>query len=294
MQAAFTVVATCGETVGKAFTDVNALPTVSPQVATTVKAACMAEGARAAPHEFDMVTALRLVTKPGVERWPVKTGVDRDTVLVGKNMIDGQKLQSGIVDATIEELARIPRPADMLPVTQLFPKYQERRRGPVEFTVWRIECDIIAVKQEADGDYHLVLLGASGKQMIGEVPTPSAPFVGANCPWLANMKVARKAVDSKLIAHLSPHDFVQLDDMLVPRESLTDSPLQPLAIERLPMSFITPEAADAVDMPTFAAKVKPTPARITGVGFFDKVHGQTGVAPLNGIELHPILKIEWL
>lgn len=34
------------------------------------------------------------------------------------------------------------------------------------------------------------------------------------------------------------------------------------------------------------------PAKITGVGFFDRLHGQTGVAP-NGIELHPILAIEF-
>jgi hypothetical protein len=32
-------------------------------------------------------------------------------------------------------------------------------------------------------------------------------------------------------------------------------------------------------------------ATITGVGFFDVLHGQTGVAP-NGIELHPVLKVE--
>src|SRR6267143_2003210 len=29
---------------------------------------------------------------------------------------------------------------------------------------------------------------------------------------------------------------------------------------------------------------------VTGVGFFDHIHGQTGVAP-NGIELHPILQV---
>jgi hypothetical protein len=51
---------------------------------------------------------------------------------------------------------------------------------------------------------------------------------------------------------------------------------------------------EALEMPTFEAKVKPTAARITGVGFFDRIHGATGASPLNGIELHPILKIEWL
>lgn len=277
-----------------AFTDVNRLPTVSDQVAATIEAACMAEGARGMPADLEMMVPLRIVTKPGVERWPLKTGTDRDTVLVGKNVIDGHKLQTGVVDATIEELDRIPRPADMRPQSELFPRYQERRRGPVEFTVWRVECDIISVKQEADGDYHLVLLGAGGKQMIAEVPTPRAPFVAANCPWLENIRVARQAVDDKLIATLSPHDFVQLDDMLVPRDAVIGAPLQPLALERLPPSFVTRDALDAEDMPTFAAKVKPTRTRITGVGFFDKVHGQTGVSPLNGIELHPILKIEWL
>jgi len=111
------------------------------------------------------------------------------------------------------------------------------------------------------------------------------------------MRVARKSVDDKLIAPLKPHDFVQMDDTLVPRAAVLDAPLQPLAMEMLPPSFVTPESAEpfASDgMPTFQAKVKPTRARITGVGFFDRVHDQTGVSPLNGIELHPILKIEWL
>jgi hypothetical protein len=33
--------------------------------------------------------------------------------------------------------------------------------------------------------------------------------------------------------------------------------------------------------------------RITGIGFFDFLHGQSGVAP-NGIELHPVLRIDVL
>jgi hypothetical protein len=47
-------------------------------------------------------------------------------------------------------------------------------------------------------------------------------------------------------------------------------------------------------MPTFKTAVSPTRARITGVGFFDKVHGQMGVSQANGIEIHPVLKVEWL
>ncbi len=35
----------------------------------------------------------------------------------------------------------------------------------------------------------------------------------------------------------------------------------------------------------------PVRAALTGVGFFDFIHGQTGVAP-NGIELHPLLHFE--
>jgi hypothetical protein len=35
---------------------------------------------------------------------------------------------------------------------------------------------------------------------------------------------------------------------------------------------------------------RPLRVSITGVGFFDKIHGQKGVAP-NGIELHPVLAI---
>jgi hypothetical protein len=35
---------------------------------------------------------------------------------------------------------------------------------------------------------------------------------------------------------------------------------------------------------------RPLRVSITGVGFFDKIHGQKGVAP-NGIELHPVLGV---
>lgn len=36
----------------------------------------------------------------------------------------------------------------------------------------------------------------------------------------------------------------------------------------------------------------PAAVTVTGVGFFDRIHGQTGVAP-NGIELHPLVSISF-
>jgi PKD repeat protein len=47
---------------------------------------------------------------------------------------------------------------------------------------------------------------------------------------------------------------------------------------------------DAKYSPTTSFKTVSIPVRILGVGFFDFLHGQTGVAP-NGIELHPVLDI---
>jgi hypothetical protein len=54
-------------------------------------------------------------------------------------------------------------------------------------------------------------------------------------------------------------------------------------------------AVDRLGTPTARFKRFPQHpvAIVTGVGFFDFIHGQTGVAP-NGIELHPILAIAFL
>lgn len=43
--------------------------------------------------------------------------------------------------------------------------------------------------------------------------------------------------------------------------------------------------------PKFKTLAKPVPVTVTGVFFFDFIHGQTGVAP-NGAELHPVLEIK--
>src|SRR5262245_1442358 len=47
---------------------------------------------------------------------------------------------------------------------------------------------------------------------------------------------------------------------------------------------------DAKFTATTSFKTTSTPVRVTGIGMFDFLHGQTGVAP-NGIELHPVIDI---
>jgi hypothetical protein len=49
---------------------------------------------------------------------------------------------------------------------------------------------------------------------------------------------------------------------------------------------------DAKFTATGSFKATSVPVRVRGVGFFDFLHGQTGVAP-NGIELHPVLDIQF-
>jgi len=209
---------------------------------------------------------------------------------VGKNVINGQDLGAGIVATTVEELVSVPRPAGMPDPTQTYDAYQSRRAAPVEETIWQMDVTITTMKLEADGDYHLVLQGDSGETMIGEVPTPTPEFLG-NSPWITNIGQARQAVDDKFVKHLSPADFVPMGKLLVPRAALTSPPH---ALPPLPASFRTPPEGTGIQVPLFKTRVPPTKARVTGVGFFDRVHDQTGVSLSNGIELHPILKIEWL
>ena len=47
---------------------------------------------------------------------------------------------------------------------------------------------------------------------------------------------------------------------------------------------------DAKFTATTSFKTTSTPVTVTGIGFWDYLHGQTGVAP-NGIEIHPVLNI---
>jgi len=213
---------------------------------------------------------------PGVERWPVKTGTDANVNEVGENVVKGEKLGQGIVETTVEEMLTLPRASDMPPVHDAFTKnslYQNHRSAPTETTIWELTATIVEVKLEQDGDYHLVLQGASeGARMIGEIPNPDPAFVG-NPKWLAEIKNARDAMDKKLGGPLDPVGFKR-EDMAPPTQERA---------ARAPKKGGADEGMRQVN----------ARATITGVGFFDSSHGQTGVAP-TAIEIHPIFSIDFL
>jgi hypothetical protein len=274
---------------GAPITDVNTLPVVSPDVAAKIKAAAGLGAQASQARELPSAAPQPQADKPGTERWAVKTGQDKDRAKVGKNVINGIDLHAGIVEATLEELVRLPRPPGLEDATKDPPAFSDIRDGVTEVTIWRIEAQIIALKHESDGDYHLVLQGPSGQEMIGEIPTPTTLFIG-DSPWMKNIKDSRSQIDAKFVTHLKPADFALVDGKYVRQGSAS---VRPDTTASPAVSFVTPKEGSEQNQPLFQTAIAPTSARITGVGFFDRAHGATGAAP-NVIELHPILKIEWL
>jgi hypothetical protein len=275
---------------GGPITDVNTLPVVSPAVAAKIRAAAGLGTVAPQAAELALAAPAPEADKPGTERWPVKTGTDQDRAKVGKNIINGENLGAGIVETTVMELISLPRPPGLQVPTQDPPQFQSVRDGVTEVTIWRIEAVIIALKHEADGDYHLVLQGPGGETMVGEIPTPTKVFVG-DSPWLANIGQARQEIDQKLVKNLSPQAFSLVNGKYMPHGSVTATGVATETASPL-MRFDTPPEGSGLVQPLFATRINATGARITGVGFFDRAHGQTGAAP-NLIELHPVLKVEW-
>jgi hypothetical protein len=275
---------------GDPITDVNSLGIVSPDVAARIKAAAglaVDQAPQARPAAFPAPQPEQM--RPGTERWPVKTGQDPDRAKVGKNVIDGEDLGAGIVDSAVEELASLPRPPGLEDPSADPPEFRDVRDGVAEITIWRVQAQIISIKHEQDGDYHLVLQGVGGQEMIAEIPRPSPEFVG-DSPWLDNFDQARREVDDKLVRHLSPNAFAMVQGRFMPHGAM---PFQPRQSAPPGASFTTPPRGSRAPQPLFQSAIPPTAVRITGVGFFDRAHGATGAAP-NVVEIHPVLKIEWL
>lgn len=70
-------------------------------------------------------------------------------------------------DTTVESLLEFARPDGVNG-----PQYQEKRITPLETTVWRVKATIKEIILRADGDFYMVIEGASGARTVVEVPDP--------------------------------------------------------------------------------------------------------------------------
>src|SRR5207249_1458059 len=110
-------------------------------------------------------------------------------------------------------------------------------------------------------------------------PMPRPPFVGPDSPWLDAMSKVRQKIETKFGSAFAGVPFAQVGKYLMPITSVGAG------------VSVAPTVVPAPDMnifdlaQPFKAKVPPTPAEVVGVGFFVRVHGQTGVASTIGIEL---------
>jgi hypothetical protein len=253
-------------------TDINAIRQIK-------QAAGMYDAPTAAPAAAAPAAAPETAkpTKPGVERWPVKTTSDPDKTKIGAKAIP----------TSIQELRRAKRPADLPPgQVSKTDHYQDHRAAPTETTIWQMHGDVIEFKHEQDGDFHLVLQDASGKTMVAEVPDPN--FLTADCRYLTQIKAARQAVVQTLGATaaqpaVAAPDDVSGETIMMPAQAFTATPDAPAAA--------APAQAMDISKP-MQTQVKQRPVIVTGVGFFDNPHGQDGGAP-NSIELHPVIAIQF-
>lgn len=106
---------------------------------------------------------------------------------------------------TVEDLLRMSRP-DGLAADTANPEAQTKRYSPLETTLWEIEVTIKEIVLRADGDFYMVVEGASGARTVVEVPDPRL------CP---NSKLIKKiqAVRNQLAKKFHPTGQSQKVDL---------------------------------------------------------------------------------
>jgi hypothetical protein len=179
---------------------------------------------------------------------------------------DGTDQQAPNIDLTnitpeaVTDLVTIHQPQ--------LPGDNKTRIVPDETHLYRVQARLAKWKHETDGDYHLVLtddtlnytdesahppVPPTGHSFIGEVPDTSC-FSGSDGSFGSQTPFAGGITSA--------------------RQAID---------QRFPNADQSGKWNDGAD----------APVEITGIGFFDRPHRQTGRAP-NNIEIHPILSIQFL
>lgn len=110
------------------------------------------------------------------------------------------KISNVAKTTTVEAILKLQRPDGLLPDISN-PDLQATRLGSFESTVWQVDATITEVVKRADGDFYLVIEGASGAKTVVEVPDPEL-CVGSK--KLAEIKAAREAIEEKFHPTASP------------------------------------------------------------------------------------------
>ena len=127
-----------------------------------------------------------------------------------------------------------------------------------------------------------------------------APTVGDNTPRMAGVEMATYTVQATLVEMKLAGDrdiHLVVADPADPRHTmiveLPDVGCAGAAgsIKRAEMQSARAALVSACGAASSSFRRLAGSATITGIGFFDQIHGQVGVAP-NGIELHPVLHFE--
>jgi hypothetical protein len=152
-----------------------------------------------------------------------------------------------------------------------------------------------SVKTGTDPDAGLVNLSSSTNTVIPTMTSWTAPSpIPANnrvapyetTQWVLNATLTQYKLETDSDYHLVLTDSsgnTMIAEIPSPACVGSGSPFLP-GIQRSRSEF------DAVYAPTGNFQPANVPVQIRGVGMFDFLHGQTGVAP-NGIEVHPVLDI---
>ncbi|HXC18202.1 MAG TPA: PKD domain-containing protein [Holophagaceae bacterium] len=154
-----------------------------------------------------------------------------------------------------------------------------------------------SVKTGTDADVGLVNLSTHQTNTIATMrswPAPS-PIPANNrvspyetTVWVLNATLTQYKLESDSDIHLVLQDasgLTMIAEIPLPSCVGSSSPF---------LSGITNARAQfaAVYTATSSFQTANVPVKITGIGMFDFLHGQTGVAP-NGIELHPVIDIQF-